>query len=67
MTPKTLTDVDKIWGKVREARRNGYAYTAEEALIGEVVLAAAVVGKGGRPLGAVHIAGSRSSSKSPRS
>jgi IclR family pca regulon transcriptional regulator len=60
VTPKTLTDTDKIWGKVREARRDGYAYTSEEALIGEVVLAAAVVGKGGRPLGAVHIAGSLS-------
>jgi IclR family transcriptional regulator, pca regulon regulatory protein len=59
-TPKTLTDVDKIWGKIREARRDGYAYTSEEALIGEVVLAVAVVGKDGRPLGAVHIAGSLS-------
>jgi IclR family pca regulon transcriptional regulator len=60
LTPKTLTDVDKIWGKIREARRDGYAYTSEEALIGEVVLAAAVVTKDGRPLGAVHIAGSLS-------
>ncbi len=41
-------------------RRYCYAYASEEALICEGVLAVAVVGKDGRPLGAVHIAGSLS-------
>jgi DNA-binding IclR family transcriptional regulator len=60
ITPKTLTDIDKIWGKVREARRDGYAYASEEALIGEIVLAAVITNGNKRPIGAVHIAGSLS-------
>ncbi len=60
LTQKTLTEPARIWRKVKEARRDGYAYATEEALIGEVVLSAAVVAGSGRPLGAVHIAGSLS-------
>lgn len=60
LTPKTLTEPAKIWRKVKEARRDGYAFATEEALIGEVVLSAAVLAGPGRPLGAVHIAGSLS-------
>ncbi|UHC20079.1 IclR family transcriptional regulator (plasmid) [Methylobacterium currus] len=60
LTQKTLTEPAKIWRKVKEARRDGYAYATEEALIGEVVLSAAVVAGPDRPLGAVHIAGSLS-------
>jgi IclR family pca regulon transcriptional regulator len=60
MTPKSVTDPAKIWAKVKEARRDGYSYTSEEALIGEVVLAAAILDAARRPIGAVHIAGSLS-------
>jgi IclR family pca regulon transcriptional regulator len=60
LTPKTLLDTAKIWRKVREARRDGYAYAMEEALIGEIVLSAAVLEGPGQPVGAVHIAGSLS-------
>jgi DNA-binding IclR family transcriptional regulator len=60
ITPKSVTDIDKIWRKVREARRDGYACASEEALIGEVVLAAAITDGDKRPIGAVHIAGSLS-------
>ncbi len=60
MTPKSVTDPARIWAKVKEARRDGYSYTSEEALIGEVVLAAAILDAGRRPIGAVHIAGSLS-------
>jgi DNA-binding IclR family transcriptional regulator len=60
MTPKSVTDPAKIWAKVKEARRDGYSHTSEEALIGEVVLAAAILDAGRRPIGAVHIAGSLS-------
>jgi len=59
LTPKSMTDIAMIWDRIREARRDGYSYAAEEALLGEVVLSAAVVGQG-RPVGAVHIAGSLS-------
>jgi IclR family transcriptional regulator, pca regulon regulatory protein len=60
MTPKTETDPARVWEKVRDARREGYAFAMEEALIGEVVLAAAIVNGSGNPVGAVHIAGSLS-------
>jgi DNA-binding IclR family transcriptional regulator len=60
LTPKTIVDVPSIWKKIRDAREVGYAYTQEEALLGEMVLAAAVVDASGRPLGAIHIAASLS-------
>lgn len=61
LTPKTITDVDRLWEKIREARQDGYAFAAEEALLGEIVLAASVRSNAsGLPIGAVHIAGSLS-------
>ncbi len=60
ITPKTIIDPNLIRRKVREARENSYALAAEEALIGEVVVAAAILARSGRPLGAIHIAGSLS-------
>ena len=60
LTSKSVVAIDKVWRKVREARRDGYALATEEALIGEVVLAAAILDGPGRPVGAVHIAGSLS-------
>lgn len=60
LTPKSLTSVSGIWEKVREARAVGYACAVEEALLGEIVLAAAVLDSAKRPVGAVHIAGSLS-------
>jgi DNA-binding IclR family transcriptional regulator len=59
LTPKSMTEIPRIWERIREARHDGYSYAAEEALLGEVVLAAAVLQQG-RPVGAVHIAGSLS-------
>jgi DNA-binding IclR family transcriptional regulator len=60
ITPKTTVDPELIRGKVREARENSFALAAEEALIGEVVVAAAVLDRSGGPMGAIHIAGSLS-------
>jgi IclR family transcriptional regulator, pca regulon regulatory protein len=60
ITPKSITDMDLVWEKVREARRDGYAFASEEALLGEIVLAAAIRNGAGLPVGAVHIAGSLS-------
>lgn len=59
ITPKSITTLDELWGKVQEARRDGYAFAAEEALLGEIVLAASIR-SGGVPVGAVHVAGSLS-------
>ncbi len=60
LTPKTITDLPGIRAKIAEARRAGFALAVEEGLIGEVVVAAAVTDDAGRPLAAVHIAGSLS-------
>lgn len=59
-TPKTITDPELIWDQVELARREGYACALEESLVGEVVIAAAIRDVRGRPVGAVHIAGSLS-------
>jgi IclR family transcriptional regulator, pca regulon regulatory protein len=60
LTPRTIVTVEGVFEKVREARENGYAFAAEEALLGELALAAAIQGPDGTPVGAVHIAGSLS-------
>ncbi|MHC9236397.1 IclR family transcriptional regulator [Pseudooceanicola sp. 502str34] len=56
-TRKTLTDPAAVLEKVREAREQGYACVMEETLLGEVVVAAPVTDSAGRPVAAVHIAG----------
>lgn len=60
LTPKTITDPDAIRGLIGEARASGFAMAVEEALPGEVVVAASVRDAKGGPAGAVHIAGSLS-------
>ncbi len=60
ITPKTITDPQAIRAKVQEARENGYALALEEVLQGEIAIATALLSPEGRPLGAIHIAGSLS-------
>ncbi len=60
VTPKTLLDPDAIIARIEQARREGYSVVQEEMLIGEVVVGAAIMDQQGRPVGAVHIAGSLS-------
>jgi len=58
LTQKTIHDREGIWAKIREARADGYALAVEETLIGEVILAAAITGRHGEPVAAIHIAAS---------
>lgn len=58
LTRHTLTDIDAIWAKVRQARRDGVALTEQEWVMGELVLAAAVTDANSRPVAAIHVAGS---------
>lgn len=58
ITPRTLTDPDVIMTRVAEAREAGYAWAVEESLLGEVVIATAVLDHNGLPVAAIHIAGS---------
>ncbi|MGR3781184.1 MAG: IclR family transcriptional regulator [Albimonas sp.] len=60
LTPKTETDVEAIRAAVVQARTDGYCLGVEQALLGEIALAAAIRDRQGRPIGAVHIAGSLS-------
>jgi DNA-binding IclR family transcriptional regulator len=59
LTPKTIYEPARVRAKIAEAREKGYALTVEETVIGEQVVAGAVLA-GARPVAAVHIAGSLS-------
>ncbi|MDJ0390750.1 IclR family transcriptional regulator [Roseomonas sp. E05] len=60
LTPRTLTDPAAILEQVRQARAQGYAMATEEVSAGEVTLGAAITRADGRPVAALHIAGSLS-------
>ena len=65
-TPKTPLEPEPVLTRIAEARRDGFATGQEEMLIGEVVVAAAVLDRNGTPVAAVHIAGSLSEWQAPR-
>lgn len=57
-TSKTLTKVEAIMKELRTARKKGYSFQAEEWRLTKMVAAAPVMDTEGRPIAAVHIAGS---------
>lgn len=57
-TPNTLVDPEAIMAEVRRARTKGYALQVGEWRPGEIVAAAAVTDQEGKPVAALHIAGS---------
>ena len=56
LTPHTITDIEAVMAEIARARRDGFAVCAQEALMGEIVVAAPVIDMHRRPRGAVHIA-----------
>jgi DNA-binding IclR family transcriptional regulator len=58
ITPRTIYEATKVRAKIAEAREKGYALTVEETVLGEQVVAGAIIGANGRPAAAIHIAGS---------
>jgi DNA-binding IclR family transcriptional regulator len=58
LTPRTIFEPAKIRAKIAEARDRGFATSVEETTMGELVVAGAIVDGDGRPLAAIHIAGS---------
>ncbi|MDB6180656.1 IclR family transcriptional regulator [Paracoccus fistulariae] len=60
LTPRTLTDPAAIRDQIALARENGHALAVEQILMGEVALAGAIPGSDGRPVAAIHVAGSLS-------
>jgi IclR family transcriptional regulator, pca regulon regulatory protein len=60
ITPRTIHEPARIRAKIAEAAKKGYALTVEETVLGEQVVAGAILGDDGRPAAAIHIAGSLS-------
>lgn len=60
ITPRSLTDPAQIRAQVDEARARGHALASEQILLGEIALGVALRDAAGRPLGAIHVAGSLS-------
>ncbi|MEN8739910.1 MAG: IclR family transcriptional regulator [Phaeobacter gallaeciensis] len=58
-TAATRTDPEEILEQVRIARTNGYAVIVDEYLRGEVAIGVGI-SRDGRPIGAIHVAGSLS-------
>lgn len=54
-TPYTRTAVDDVMAELRQARLRGYAMNVEELFLGDMTIAAPVIGGKGRPLGAIHV------------
>jgi DNA-binding IclR family transcriptional regulator len=58
MTSDTITDPDRILVEIETTRARGYGFVVNESAPSEVTVAAAVLDTVGRPIAAVHIAGS---------
>ena len=54
-TMHTRTGVDEILQELRQARQQGFATNAEELFLGDMTIAAPVLGAQGRPVASVHI------------
>lgn len=54
-TQYTRTEVDDIMDSVRVARQDGYCVNSQELYLGDMTLAAPVLGSRGRPVAAVHV------------
>jgi DNA-binding IclR family transcriptional regulator len=56
VTQRTARLRREVMTRVARARRDGYAINDQEAFVGDISVAAPIVGSTGRPLGAVNIA-----------
>ena len=65
VTQRTLTDIDLLQEAIAQAREDGYALVLEQTLLGEIALSAAVCDNQGRPVAAIHVAGSLSEWREP--
>lgn len=57
-TPHTLSDVDTIMEHVALAHANGYSLAISQILSGEIAMGFAILDHRGRPVAAIHVAGS---------
>ncbi|AZC30231.1 IclR family transcriptional regulator [Pseudomonas chlororaphis] len=54
-TRHTLTEVDAIHGQIVATRQRGYALNQEELFLGDMSIAAPIIGSQGLPVAAVHV------------
>ncbi len=57
LTPMTIVAEDKIVRRIDDARTLGYAWSEEECYRGDLSLAAPILAKDGRPVGAINVSG----------
>lgn len=57
-TPDTIATLDQVMQMVTAARQAGYAVAVRQLLRHEIALGVAVMNRAGRPVGALHLAGS---------
>ena len=56
MTSRTVTDVAELKRRLADVRRHGYALNDQEAFVGDISVAAALVDADGETVGAINIA-----------
>ncbi|BBN54169.1 transcriptional regulator [Pseudomonas chlororaphis subsp. aurantiaca] len=54
-TRHTLTGIDAIHGEIVATRQRGYALNQEELFLGDISIAAPIIGSQGLPVAAVHV------------
>jgi len=54
LTPHTIADRDQILELIAQARTDGFSIADQECMIGQIAVAAAVIGERGEPVAAVH-------------
>ncbi|MBD9528515.1 IclR family transcriptional regulator [Paracoccus sp. PAR01] len=57
-TPQTITTLDQVMAEVQATRQRGHAVAVRQLLHHEIALGVAVLDGQGRPVGAIHLAGS---------
>lgn len=57
-TPQTMTTLDEVMTEVRATRQRGHAVAVRQLLHHEIALGVPVLDGHGRPVGAIHLAGS---------
>jgi DNA-binding IclR family transcriptional regulator len=58
-TPHTISDRDALIAKIEKAAADGYTMAVEEIFLGDISIAAPIIGGAGRSIGAVNISLSR--------
>ena len=54
-TQYTLTDPQAIFARIQNSRKQGYATNAQEMFLGDMTIAAPIIGSNGLPVAAVHV------------